>query len=133
MLTLLIHIGQNIALLFALTYGYSLLWSPLKRLEHLNHYLYSVTIGALFGIIAGLGMLDPIVLYPGFFLDGRTVMITLVGVIEGPVAALLTTILVIFVRWEIGGSGTFFCIATAVPPVFLGWAGRVYPKRNFSK
>jgi len=130
--TLLIHIAQNIALLFALTYGYSLLWLRLKRLDRLNHYLHRVTIGVLFGIIAVLAMLDPIPLAPGSFMDGRNVMITLVGVIEGPLAALVAAIIVIVARLGIGGTGTYIGVSTALTTIAISWVGRYYLKGHIT-
>lgn len=65
----------------------------------------SFFIGLVFGGFASLLMLIPFKLEVGIFADSRAVPILLSGIVGGPVAGLVTTIIAFITRYSLGGAG----------------------------
>lgn len=61
--------------------------------------------GLLFGGVAIIGMLHPVVLEPGLIFDGRSVMVSLGALFYGPVTAGLAAAMAIGARLSMGGVG----------------------------
>jgi PAS domain S-box-containing protein len=61
--------------------------------------------GLLFGSVAVIGMLRPLVLAPGLIFDGRSIMISLCAFFFGPWAALVAMIPPVVCRIGVGGAG----------------------------
>ena len=61
--------------------------------------------GVLFGGVAILGMLNPLVLEPGVIFDGRSVIISLGALFYGPWAAAISAAMAIAARVALGGAG----------------------------
>src|SRR5688500_5128965 len=83
--TVLVGLGQNMALLFAVLWIYRLLY-PYERAG--SSHVPALVLG---GLVGGLGLLDvtiPIVVTPGVVIDGRTLLVVLVSAWAGPFAAL---------------------------------------------
>jgi len=70
-----------------------------------NRIFLQASQGVLFGFAALIGMMKPLVLAQGLIFDGRSVMISLAGLFFGPVAAIISGIMSIFLRLHIGGDG----------------------------
>ena len=102
-ITILAGFARNAAFLLSLAFLYSLILPGLRRLQPKSRTALS---GALFGLIAILGMLTPIQVEPGIIVDGRVVVVALALVFEGTGAGLITTALVIAFRSWLGGVGT---------------------------
>ncbi len=115
--SILIGLGQNLALLLALLFLYRLV-SVLARATHPR--IPSFVLGALFGGIAILGMTLPIRVAPGILVDGRVVMVALAGLFGGPVAAALAGGLVALYRLWLGGDGAFAGIGAILSGAALG-------------
>ncbi len=63
--------------------------------------------GLLFGSVAVIGMLRPLVLEPGVFFDGRSVMLSLCGLFFGPLAVGIAGAMAMACRVWQGGPGQF--------------------------
>lgn len=61
--------------------------------------------GMLFGGVAALGMLRPFQLEPGFFFDGRSVILSICALFYGPLTATISCVVTLACRLMIGGSG----------------------------
>jgi PAS domain S-box-containing protein len=87
-------------------------WSNRKR----NYILQ----GTLFGLVAVIGMLRPLVLAPGLIFDGRSVIISLSGLFFGPVAAIVAGSMAAAARISIGGVGAVMGILVIVSSALIG-------------
>ena len=118
----LIH---NIALLVALTFVHSLL---LRRLK-IDGVLFPLFSGLLFGCVAMVGMMTPVVLQPGLIFDGRSIVLAVAGFFGGPIAALLATIIAAIYRFWLGGTGATPGVAVIIGSATIGVIWR-YLRRN---
>lgn len=130
MLSFVTALGQNIVLLFALTYTYSLIW---PRLKPRNIHIYRVLVGILFGVMAALAMLNPIPLAPGVFTDGRDIFIVLAGLVGGLESAAAAGVLIMIVRWMIGGVGVWPGIGIAASAIIVAWLAARQLRSSISK
>ena len=62
--------------------------------------------GVLFGMIAVLGMFQPLVLSTGLIFDGRSIILSLCGLFFGPIAAVTASVFAMAYRIYQGGAGT---------------------------
>jgi signal transduction histidine kinase len=90
-------------------------WSTRHR-----HVVRSWHIGLLFGILAVVAMLFPVVTQPGFIFDSRSGVLGAAGLIGGPLTALAALPLPLAYRLHIGGDGMFPGILEIVLPALLG-------------
>ena len=91
----------NLALLVAL----SVVSGFIDKLFPRDRRLGALFQGALFGGVAVVGMLSPLVLGPGLIFDGRSVMLSLCALFFGPWAAGVSVIITIACRLALGGAG----------------------------
>lgn len=87
--------------------------------------------GLLFGIVALIGMLNPFVLSPGIFFDGRSVVISLCALFFGPVSGLLATVIALGYRVYMGGGGVVTGVCVIVSSYLIGYA--FYVKKQKTK
>jgi PAS domain S-box-containing protein len=79
--------------------------------------------GVLFGTVAVIGMLRPLVMGPGLIFDGRTVMLSLCALFFGPRSTLIACGIAIICRVSMGGAGVIMGLATIVSSSLIGlWA-----------
>ncbi|MBM9537499.1 LytS/YhcK type 5TM receptor domain-containing protein [Desulfobulbus alkaliphilus] len=76
--------------------------------------------GLLFGIVAVLGMLRPLHLEHGLFVDGRSVMVSLCALFYGPVAAVISGLITIIFRIWMGGVGTIMGVLVILSSAVIG-------------
>ena len=107
---------QNIALLVSLTFVHSLL---VRRLSPGNR-IFPVVAGLLFGGVALLGMLTPVVLQPGLIFDGRSIILAVAGLFGGPVSATIAALPAVLYRWWLGGVGAPMGIAVIIGSAAIG-------------
>lgn len=98
----------NLALLVAL----SVISGFLERRFPSSTRTGSILQGFLFGAVAVLGMLRPLVLGPGLIFDGRTVMLSLCALFFGPWAAAVAGTMTVIVRASLGGAGLIMGVLT---------------------
>ncbi len=85
--------------------------------------------GVLFGVVAVLGMLRPLVLGPGLIFDGRSVMISLCALFFGPWAAVAAFIPPAACRMILGGMGTLTGVLVILSSVCIGLLAHLH-RRN---
>lgn len=76
--------------------------------------------GALFGAVAVLGMLRPLVMGPGLIFDGRTVMLSLCALFFGPWATLVACVMTLAYRVPLGGAGLVMGVSTILSSSIIG-------------
>ncbi|NDW07964.1 MULTISPECIES: GGDEF domain-containing protein [Jiella] len=93
----LVH-GVAMLALVTLTYGF-MIRAPASVLSR------GIAIGLTFGSGAVLAMVDPLKIDPGIILDGRGVILVLVGAFGGPLAAGVASACALVYRIWLGGAG----------------------------
>jgi PAS domain S-box-containing protein len=78
--------------------------------------------GLLFGGVAVIGMLRPLVLGPGLIFDGRSVMISLCGLFFGPLSVVIAGAITIAGRVWLGGVGQTMGVLVILASGALGLA-----------
>lgn len=120
----LLTLAQNMGLLLAMTFVYSLLL-PVR--ERLSTRTRTIALGVTFGLFAVLIMFNPIVLGPGVRFDGRSVIVALACIYGGVQAGLITTAIIIPVRLGFGGAGAVTSIGSLLTIVLIClWYKRHY-------
>lgn len=76
--------------------------------------------GLLFGFVAILGMLNPLVFQPGIVFDGRSVVISLCGLFFGPIAASVSAVFAIALRVYQGGAGVYMGVSVIIASALIG-------------
>lgn len=76
--------------------------------------------GILFGLGSIIGMLHPVVIKPGLIFDGRSVLISLSGLIFGPLSALIAAVMAISLRIWQGGVGARMGVSVIISSAIIG-------------
>jgi len=76
--------------------------------------------GFLFGVVAMLGMINPLVFQEGLVFDGRSVVISLSGLFFGPVAAAVSAVMAIALRVYQGGVGAIMGVSVITASALIG-------------
>lgn len=109
---------NNIALLVSLSVVNNFILRRWKQ----NATVYQIFSGLLYGIVAVIGMMNPLKLLPGIFFDGRSIVISIAGLFGGPIAALIAVVIAATYRIWLGGAGTFIGICVISESAALGVA-----------
>ena len=92
---------NNISPIIALSILYSFI---IRRWKYGSRTGQAIS-GILFGAVAVVGMLNPLIISPGLIFDGRSIIISIAGFIGGWVTALIAALMSIIYRTCFGGSG----------------------------
>lgn len=76
--------------------------------------------GILFGIVAILGMINPLVFEQGIVFDGRSVVISLCGLFFGPIAGTISATMAIILRIYQGGAGVYMGVSVVAASALIG-------------
>ena len=106
----------NVSLLVSATVLYTIIIRRWKKGSH----LYALLSGLLFGVVAVLGMIMPVVLEPGIIFDSRSIIHSIAGLFGGPYTAFVALIISSLYRLMIGGSGTVVGIFTIIQASAFG-------------
>jgi len=119
---------NNITLLLSLSILYSLI---LRRWDYSSLW-YRVHAGVLFGLVAVVGMMNPLKLQPGVIFDGRSIILSIGGLFGGPVTATISALISSFYRIYLGGTGTIMGLSVIVSSSIIGviyyYIRKKYPK-----
>ena len=117
---MLINLINNIAFLVALV---AIGLIVLKRFHHdaLNR---QVLLGLLFGGVALLGMLNPVTFAPGLIFDGRSIVLSVAGVVGGVGAAAIAAAMAAIYRYQLGGIGATVGVMVVLVSAVLGVLAR---------
>lgn len=86
--------------------------------------------GFLFGSGAIIGMMRPVIVQPGIFFDGRSVLVGLAGFFFGLIPALISVIMTIIIRIYQGGSGSITGSLVVLSSAILGILFNRYHKKD---
>ncbi|MCE5266032.1 MAG: PAS domain S-box protein [Deltaproteobacteria bacterium] len=117
---------NNITLIIAL----SILYSFVIRRWESGSRTGRVISGFLFGAVAVIGMMNPLVISPGLIFDGRSIIISIAGFIGGGVTALIAAVMAIVYRIWIGGPGVIMGVSVTVSSAAIGIAYHYFRRRN---
>ncbi|MDK9716424.1 MAG: ATP-binding protein [Trichlorobacter sp.] len=117
---------QNIALMVALTFLHGLL---LRRIRH-QGLGYALVSGLLFGGVALVGIMTPMILQPGLIFDGRSIIIAVAGLFGGPITAGVAAAMAAGYRYWLGGVGAAMGIAVIIGAGGIGVIGYYLRRRH---
>ena len=83
-----------------------------------------ILIGLLFGGVTLLGMANPVSFTPGVFFDGRSIVLSVAGVVGGGLAAVIAAGMAAIYRYQLGGSGTTVGVMVVLLSALLGVLAR---------
>lgn len=128
------RIGLEILLNFGLMAAVSIISGYLIKWDKTNKK-FAFMQGVLFGMIAVLGMFQPLVLSKGLIFDGRSIILSLCGLFFGPIAAVIASVFALSYRLYQGGAGTTMGVLVIIASGTIGslfyWY-RIRKKREIS-
>lgn len=107
---------NNITLIVALSIFYSFI---IRRWKY-GTRSSQVLSGFLFGAVAVIGMINPLVFSPGLIFDGRSIIISIAGFIGGWVTALIAAVMSIIYRAWLGGPGAIMGVSVITSSAVIG-------------
>jgi len=117
---MLINLINNIAFLVALIAAGQLVITRFYD-KALNR---QVLLGLLFGGVTLLGMLNPVNFAPGLIFDGRSIVLSVAGVVGGGVTAGIAAGMAAIYRFELGGIGATVGVLIILVSALLGVLAR---------
>ncbi|MBZ0298351.1 MAG: PAS domain-containing protein [Anaerolineae bacterium] len=126
-LQLAVSLVKNVSLILSLVFIFGLL---VPSLRHRRASTQAVIYGVLYGLLGVMLMLSPTEVGPGFFVDGRSIIITIAGAFGGLIPALITTVMMSTARWLLGGEGAIGGIGAIVILASVGCAVHLYHHRR---
>lgn len=123
---MLINLINNIAFLVALVAAGQLVITRF----HNNALNRQVLLGFLFGGVALLGMLNPVNFAPGLIFDGRSIVLSVAGVVGGGITAALAAAMAAMYRYQLGGIGATVGIFVVLVSALLGVLARQWWQRR---
>lgn len=119
---IVIELIYNLALLVALSVVSVFIEGKFDHSTNLGKILQ----GFLFGVIAVVAMMYPLVLSEGIIFDGRSIVISTVTLFFGPVAGLISSAMTAAYRLQIGGEGAFIGVMVVLASYVVGLAFHLY-------
>lgn len=91
-----------------------------------SFWVKSIVIGIVFGATGVISMATPVEFAPGFFADGRNIVMAFSGAVGGPVSAVITAATLSLMRISLGGGGLVSALAgiwlvAACSSAMWGW------------
>ena len=117
---MLITLINNIAFLIALVAAGQIV----LRQFHNKTLNRQVLLGLLFGGVTLLGMLNPVTFVPGLIFDGRSIVLSVAGVVGGAITAAIAAIMAAIYRYQLGGIGAPVGVLIVVVSSLLGVLAR---------
>ncbi len=123
---MLINLINNIAFLIALVAAGQLVVSRFPK----SSLSRQVLLGVLFGGVTLLGMVNPVNFVPGLIFDGRSIVLSVVGVVGGGVAAAIAAGMAASYRYQLGGIGAPVGVMIVLLSALLGVLARQWWQRR---
>jgi len=117
---MLINLINNIAFLVALLAAGQLVVSRFHESSLKRHLL----LGILFGGVTLLGMVNPVTFAPGLIFDGRSMVLSVAGVVGGGGAAAIAAGMAAVYRYQLGGIGAPVGVMVVLQSAMLGVLAR---------
>jgi len=131
--SLIRELGFNAGLIALLAATYGLALSPsahpnaaVRRVR--NHFLFLLG-GVLFGVVAIVAMMAPVEMFPGVYLDSKSIIVTLAGAYLPFGPAALAAAVVGVARVGMGGAGVLAGVVSVLLTVTMGMAWRHWRPR----
>ncbi|OIP91389.1 MAG: hypothetical protein AUK26_06980 [Syntrophaceae bacterium CG2_30_58_14] len=86
--------------------------------------------GFLFGAVAVVGMMNPLIISPGLIFDGRSIIISIAGFIGGWITALIAALMGIIYRTWLGGPGGIMGVSVIASSAAIGIAYHYIRRRS---
>ncbi len=126
-MTFFAQLLNNIALLLAL----SLLYSFIVHRWNITTTKGQIISGVLFGSVACAGMLMTLRYSPGVVFDGRSIIISIAGLIGGPVTAAIAAAIAGVYRTYMGGGGVYMGLGVIATSALIGCGGHYLRRRGY--
>jgi two-component system sensor histidine kinase/response regulator len=123
---MLINLINNIAFLVALVAAGQFVVSRF----HKSSLSRQVLLGVLFGGVTLLGMVTPVYFAPGLIFDGRSIVLSVAGVVGGVVAAAIAAGMAAVYRYQLGGIGAPVGVMVVLLSALLGVLARQWWQRR---
>ena len=123
---MLINLINNIAFLVALVAAGQLVVSRF----HESSLSRQVLLGVLFGGVTLLGMVNPVNFAPGLIFDGRSIVLSVAGVVGGGVTAVIAAGMAAIYRYQLGGIGAPVGVMIVLLSALLGVLARQWWQRR---
>ena len=123
---MLINLINNIAFLVALVAAGQLVVSRFHK-SSLNR---QVLLGLVFGGVTLLGMVNPVNFAPGLIFDGRSIVLSVAGVVGGGVAGAIAAGMAAVYRYQLGGIGAPVGVMVVLQSALLGVLARWWWQRR---
>ena len=117
---MLINLINNIAFLVALIAAGQIVITRF----HNNALNRQVLLGFLFGGVTLLGMLNPVNFAPGLIFDGRSIVLSVAGVVGGGITAAIAAGMAAIYRYQLGGIGATVGVIVVLVSALLGVLAR---------
>ncbi|WP_286786086.1 LytS/YhcK type 5TM receptor domain-containing protein, partial [Pseudomonas sp. UBA3153] len=113
---MLLDFIRNAALLLALCWLQSRIW------QHWGHRVVwsQLVLGAVFGLICVASMADPIELGHGIIVDARLALVSVAGLLGGPLVAIMSAVIAGCYRLWIGGVGAYPGVVSILLAALMG-------------
>jgi len=124
-----INLINNIAFLIALAAIGQIVFARFQKGSRSRQVL----LGVVFGCVALLGMVNPVNFAPGLIFDGRSIVLSVAGVVGGGLAAAIAASLAAAYRWQLGGIGAPVGVSIILLSALFGvlarqlWSRRAEP------
>ena len=125
---MLINLINNIAFLVALVAAGQIVITRF----HNNALNRQALLGLLFGGVTLLGMLNPVNFAPGVIFDGRSIVLSVAGVVGGGITAAIAAGMAAIYRYQLGGSGATVGLVVVLMSALLGVFARQWLLRGDS-
>jgi PAS domain S-box-containing protein len=115
---MILDLVHNLALLMALAAASQVIaarWQVRRLTSQILH-------GLLFGAVGVVGMMTPVHFQPGIIFDGRSIILSVAGLLGGPIVALLAALMCGAYRLWLGGVGTAMGVSVVLASAALGVA-----------
>jgi two-component system sensor histidine kinase/response regulator len=122
---MLINLINNIAFLVALVATGQIV---ITRFQN-NALNRQVMLGLLFGGVTLLGMLNPVNFAPGVIFDGRSIVLSVAGVVGGGLTAAIAAGMAAIYRYQLGGGGATVGVLVVLMSAVLGVFARRWLRR----
>lgn len=121
-----INLINNIAFLIALVAVGQLVISRFRR----NTRGRQLLLGVVFGCVTLLGMVNPVNFAPGLIFDGRSIVLSLAGLVGGGLVAAIAGGMAAVYRYQLGGIGVPVGVLVILQSAFLGVLARQWLMRR---
>jgi PAS domain S-box-containing protein len=117
---------NNITLIISLSILYRFI---VRRWKHGSRTGQAIS-GFLFGAVAVVGMMNPLIISPGLIFDGRSIIISIAGFVGGWVTALIAALMGIIYRTWLGGPGAIMGVSVIASSAAIGIAYHYIRRRR---